>query len=100
MYACITETERRRNIQKAYNEKHSITPQTIIKDIRGVLEISTRAETDSEVKAAKKQYTAIEKARLIESLTEQMKDAAKILEFEHAAFLRDKINELKGLKKR
>ncbi|MDR0903582.1 MAG: excinuclease ABC subunit UvrB [Ruminococcus sp.] len=99
MYACITETERRRNIQKAYNEKHGITPQTIIKDIRDVLEISTRAETDSEVKAAKKQYTAIEKARLIESLTEQMKDAAKILEFEHAAFLRDKINELKGIKK-
>jgi excinuclease ABC subunit B len=99
MYACISETERRRNIQMRFNKEHGITPTTIIKDVRDVLEISTRAETDSEVKAAKKQYTAIEKMRLIESLTEQMRDAAKILEFEHAAYLRDKINELKGIKK-
>jgi excinuclease ABC subunit B len=99
MYACISETERRRSIQMKFNETHGITPTTIIKDVRDVLEISTRAETDSEVKAAKKQYTAIEKMRLIESLTEQMRDAAKILEFEHAAYLRDKINELKGIKK-
>jgi excinuclease ABC subunit B len=99
MYACISETDRRRKIQVAYNEAHGITPTTIIKDIRGVLEISTRAETDSDVKAAKKQYTAIERQKLIEKLTLEMKDAAKILEFEHAAFLRDKINEIKGIKK-
>jgi excinuclease ABC subunit B len=99
MYACITETERRRTIQQRYNKEHNITPETIKKDIRDVLEISTRSEADSEVKAAKKQYTPLERQKLIEKLTAEMKDAAKILEFEHAAFLRDKINELKGIKK-
>jgi excinuclease ABC subunit B len=100
MYACITETDRRRSIQKAYNESHGITPTTVKKDVRDVLEISTRVEADSEVKAAKTQYTPLERQRLIEKLTAEMKDAAKILEFEHAAFLRDKINELRGIKKR
>ncbi|MDR0992418.1 MAG: excinuclease ABC subunit UvrB [Ruminococcus sp.] len=96
MERCIAETDRRRKIQIAYNEKHGIKPRTIQKDIRGILEISSKTATDKEIKHAKKQYTAAERARLIEKLTAEMKDAAKILEFEHAAYLRDRINELRG----
>ena len=82
-----------------YNEKHGIKPKTIIKEVRDVIEISTKVETDSKTaKSKQKQMSAAEKQALIEKLTEEMKNAAKILEFEHAAYLRDKINELKGKK--
>ena len=97
----ITETERRRKIQMDYNEKHGIKPKTIIKEVRDVIEISTKVETDSKTaKSKQKQMSAAEKQALIEKLTEEMKNAAKILEFEHAAYLRDKINELNGIKKK
>jgi excinuclease ABC subunit B len=97
MENAILETERRRKIQMEYNEKNGIIPKTIIKDVRDVIEISTKAEADGETnKAKKKQMTAAEKQALIEKLTEEMKNAAKILEFEHAAYLRDRIAELKG----
>lgn len=96
MERAITETERRRKIQMDYNEKHGIKPKTIIKEVRDVIEISTKVETDSKTaKSKQKQMSATEKQALIEKLTEEMKNAAKILEFEHAAYLRDKINELK-----
>lgn len=96
MERAITETERRRKIQMDYNEKHGIKPKTIIKEVRDVIEISTKVETDSKTaKSKQKQMSAAEKQALIEKLTEEMKNAAKILEFEHAAYLRDKINELK-----
>lgn len=99
MERAITETERRRKIQMDYNEKHGIKPKTIIKEVRDVIEISTKVETDSKTaKNKQKQMSAAEKQALIEKLTEEMKNAAKILEFEHAAYLRDKINELKGKK--
>ena len=99
MERAITETERRRKIQMDYNEKHGIKPKTIIKEVRDVIEISTKVETDSKTaKSKQKQMSAAEKQVLIEKLTEEMKNAAKILEFEHAAYLRDKINELKGKK--
>lgn len=99
MERAITETERRRKIQIDYNEKHGIKPKTIIKEVRDVIEISTKVETDSKTaKSKQKQMSAAEKQALIEKLTEEMKNAAKILEFEHAAYLRDKINELKGKK--
>lgn len=101
MERAITETERRRKIQMDYNEKHGIKPKTIIKEVRDVIEISTKVETDSKTaKSKQKQMSAAEKQALIEKLTEEMKNAAKILEFEHAAYLRDKINELKGIKKK
>lgn len=90
----ITETNRRRELQLAYNKEHGIVPKTIIKDIRDVIEISSKAEVDD--KAAKKKMSKKEKDELIAKLTAQMKEAAKLLEFEHAAYLRDKINELKG----
>lgn len=96
MENAIMETERRRGLQMDYNEAHGIIPKTIIKDVREVIEISTRAETDQKTsKAKQKRMTPEEREAMIKKLTEEMKNAAKILEFEHAAYLRDKINELK-----
>ena len=96
MENAIMETERRRKLQMDFNEAHGIIPQTIIKDVRDVIEISTRAETDKKTEGAKKKrMTTEEREAMIKKLTEEMKNAAKILEFEHAAYLRDKINELK-----
>ena len=76
----------------AYNEEHGIIPKTIVKDIRDVIEISGKEETEKKVS---KKLSKKEREELIKDLTLQMKEAAKLLEFEHAAFLRDKINELK-----
>ncbi|MGN0598480.1 MAG: excinuclease ABC subunit UvrB [Oscillospiraceae bacterium] len=99
MENAIMETERRRKLQLDYNEKHGIKPKTIIKDVREVIKISSKAETDGKTsKQKQKQMTAAEKQALIEKLTAEMKNAAKLLEFEHAAYLRDRINELKGKK--
>ncbi len=93
MERAILETERRRSIQMAFNKKHGIVPKTIVKDIRDVLEISTKEKTE---KAIDKQMSRQEKEELIKQLTAQMKEAAKLLEFEHAAYLRDKIKTLRG----
>ena len=99
MESAINETERRRKIQLEYNEKHGIKPKTIIKDVRDVIKISSKSETDGKTsKQKQKQMSAAEKQALIEKLTVEMKNAAKLLEFEHAAYLRDRINELKGTK--
>ena len=99
MESAISETERRRKIQLEYNEKHGIKPKTIIKDVRDVIKISSKSETDGKTsKQKQKQMSAAEKQALIEKLTVEMKNAAKLLEFEHAAYLRDRINELKGKK--
>ena len=92
MERAIEETYRRRDKQIAYNEVHGIVPQTITKDVREILEISSRD------KAGKKRMSRDEKQKLIIRLTEEMKAAAKILEFEHAAYLRDKIEKLKSEK--
>lgn len=94
MERAITETERRRAKQMAYNESHGIVPQTIQKDVRDVIEITTKAEVEK--KTSGKKLRGKEKQALIEQLTVQMKEAAKLLEFEHAAYLRDKIKELEG----
>ncbi len=98
MSRAITETERRRSLQMAYNEEHGIVPKTIIKEVRDVLEITSRSEIEE--KTGTKKMSAREKQELIEKLTKDMKTAAEMLEFEHAAFLRDKIRELKGEKNR
>ncbi len=92
MERAINETERRRSIQTAYNTEHGIVPKTIIKSVRDVLEITSKKDVDEKTK--KKKLTAAEKKELIAKLTEEMKNAAKLLEFEHAAYLRDKIREL------
>ena len=90
MERAITETLRRRGIQEAYNEAHGIKPQTIKKDVRDIIEITDKKALD---KAGRK-MTAKERKVMIEKLTREMKEAAKLLEFEHAAFIRDKIREL------
>lgn len=96
MERAITETERRRSLQMAFNEEHGIVPKTIIKEVRDVLEITSKNKVEE--KAKKKKLSATERQRLIDKLTVEMKNAAKMLEFEHAAYLRDKIKELKGEK--
>ncbi|PKE34023.1 excinuclease ABC subunit B [Macrococcoides caseolyticum] len=95
MQFAIDETSRRRSIQEAYNEKHGITPTTINKKIRDV--ISTTLETDEEQKPVqKKKLTKKERARTIEQLEHEMKEAAKALDFERATELRDALFELKA----
>lgn len=94
MERAIIETERRRSLQIAFNEEHGIVPKTIIKEVRNVLEITSKNKVETKTK--QKKMSPAEKQQLIERLTIEMKNAAKMLEFEHAAYLRDKINELKG----
>ncbi len=96
MRKAIGETERRRKIQMEYNEEHGIVPKTIVKGVRDIIEISSKEDTE---KSSKKKLTARERISLIEKLTKEMKAAAKLLEFEHAAYLRDRINELQNEKK-
>lgn len=93
MKKAIVETNRRRTIQQKYNEENGITPKTIIKKVNDILEISTHSDKslDNIGKMSREQ-----KAELIKQLTKEMQAAAKLLEFEHAAFLRDKIRQLKG----
>lgn len=92
MEKAITETLRRRTLQQKYNEEHGITPQTIKKSVRDVLEITSKENVEGR---SKKRLSKKEREALIQKLTAEMKEAAKLLEFEHAAYLRDKINELK-----
>lgn len=93
MEKAIVETERRRAIQQRYNEEHHIIPQTITKKVSDIIEISTHQQDD---KKPKQKMTRAEREKLIEQLTKEMKAAAKLLEFEHAAYLRDKIKSLQG----
>ena len=92
MEAAITETERRRAIQTAYNEAHGIVPQTIRKDVREVLEISAGGRSAKNKKGMR--LTRAEREELIRQLTREMHNASRLLEFEHAAMLRDRIKEL------
>ena len=94
MERAISETYRRREVQLAYNKEHGIVPQTIKKDVREILEISTKEHTEKLGKG-KKRMSQTELRLTIEKLTAEMKNAAQILEFEHAAYLRDKIKKLK-----
>lgn len=92
MERAITETERRRTIQMAYNEAHSIVPKTIVKSIREGIEISDHKEN---AKLSGQRMSKAEREQLITRLTREMKEAARLLEFEHAAFLRDRIDRLR-----
>ena len=97
MDKAIKETERRRKIQKQYNDEHGIIPQTIHKDVRAVIEATKVSEEVSEYVADdnKKELTAKEKKALIKKYTDEMMEAAKNLQFERAAELRDIIEDLK-----
>ena len=92
MQKAIQETYRRREIQQRYNTEHGITPQTIRKEIRDVLEISV---TDKKDGKGGKKMSRKETEAAIAKLTAEMREAARLLEFEHAAYLRDKIAKLK-----
>ena len=92
MEQAITETERRRAIQMAYNQEHGIVPKTIVKSIRDTIEISDKAEN---AKNGTRRLSKAEREQLITRLTREMKEAARLLEFEHAAFLRDRIDKLR-----
>ena len=90
MRGAIDETNRRRDIQMRYNEENGITPATIKKKVADVIEIGKKVKPESE-----KKLSRLEKEKLIEKLTAEMRDAAKRLEFEQAAYIRDRIKELR-----
>ena len=92
MENAINETNRRREIQSEYNKKHGIVPKTIVKEIRDVIDIAARADKGGKIK---KQLSREEKQSLIKQYTSLMREAAKVLDFEQAAYFRDKITELK-----
>ena len=98
MYRAIKETARRRAIQQKYNEEHGIVPKTIIKGIRDVIDIGNGVNGESTRKKSDKprKMTKAELEKTITELTRQMKEASRKLEFEQAAFIRDKINELRS----
>jgi len=94
--AAVDETERRRRIQMAYNAANGITPQTIKKAVRDLIEIGlSGAKTEKAAEKPVKSMTRDEKTALAEELTRQMKEAARLLDFERAAYLRDKIAALR-----
>ena len=93
MNEAITETRRRRSIQEKYNEEHGITPQTIQKEIR---EVITNTDKDSKKKKKTKEPTRKEKEQIMETIEQEMREAAKSLNFERAMELRDILLEMKA----
>ncbi|MBO6235119.1 MAG: UvrB/UvrC motif-containing protein, partial [Schwartzia sp.] len=98
MQRAINETLRRRTVQEQYNKKHRITPKTIVKPVKELIETTLVAEEPAEYGTGKKKHkmTKKEKDALIRTLTKEMQDASRALEFERAAELRDMIFELEG----
>ena len=94
MRGALDETERRRRIQDEYNHKNGITPKTIIKSVRDLIEISSPTAERKGRTGVK--MTKAEKEKEIARLEKQMKEAAKMMEYEYAAVLRDQIIELRG----
>ena len=95
MERAIIETNRRREKQEKYNREHGIVPKTIVKDVHEIIEISQSInDEEGYAKLSRK-----DREQLIREMTAEMKAAAKLLEFEHAAFLRDKIEKLKNIKR-
>ena len=108
MERAITETNRRRKIQKEYNDAHGITPQTIIKAVRDMIDLKDRSKEElsrSESKSKKLEdkienaanLSKKDKDKLIADLTGEMQKAAKNLDFERAAYLRDRVKKLRGV---
>lgn len=93
MERAITETLRRREIQQAYNEEHGIVPKTIVKDVREILEITSKVDKKS---AKGRRLTKAQRLDLIDQMTKEMRAAARILDFETAAYYRDEITKLEN----
>ena len=91
MRGAIDETNRRREIQMKYNEEHGITPESVKKKVAEVIEIGRKAKPEND-----KKLTRLQREKLIEELTAEMREAAKALEFEKAAYIRDRIKELRN----
>ena len=100
MGAAITETERRRKVQTEYNQKHGITPKTIVKPIHDLIDLGAAVSENGNgtKKKNEKKLSKAEREKLIEELTVRMKDCAKRLEFESAAKIRDRIQALRSYK--
>ena len=96
MQRAIDETERRREKQDAFNKAHGITPKTVIKSVRNLLEISAESDPTPDRQGQAPALTKQQRAEKIAKLEKEMKEAAKMLEFELAAALRDQIIELRG----
>ncbi|MEL1195841.1 helicase-related protein, partial [Staphylococcus epidermidis] len=100
MRNAMDETKRRRSIQEAYNEAHHMTPKTIIKPVRDAISVVQSVEHPEEVKMTNEidfdSMSKAEKLEMVERLSEQMRNAAKKLDFEQAATLRDTILEIKS----
>jgi len=96
MKAAIDETNRRRKIQMAYNEANGITPQTVVKAVRDLIEIGKKKEEGKTLPKlpAKDKLSESDRLHLVEEMTKEMKEAAKKLEFERAAYLRDQIAKI------
>ena len=99
MQATINETERRRGIQIAYNKAHGIVPKTVIKGVRDIIEIGSKDDSRKSRKGkgkdAPRKLNASEREKMIAELTREMKSAAAKLEFEQAAYLRDRIKRIR-----
>ena len=91
MKGAIDETNRRREIQMRYNAEHGIVPQSVQKKVADIIELGKKPEAEK-----KKKLTRPEREKLIAELTVEMREAARALEFEKAAYLRDRIKELRG----
>ena len=98
MRAAIDETERRRAKQQAYNEAHGITPKTIVKSVRDLIDISQSAAEAVAYTEEGRKLTRREREQEIERLEKEMRKAAKMLEFEYAAVIRDRLVKLRGEK--
>ena len=96
MRLAMDETERRRGLQDAFNKEHGIVPKTIIKSVRNLMEISKEIDEDKEFDFNSKQLTKLQRMEAIAKLEKEMREASKLLEFEYAAIIRDKIIKLRG----
>ncbi len=95
MEGAIRETDRRRKIQTEYNKAHGIVPKTIVKGVRDIIDIGAVEDTSKKKsEKVKKKMTAQEREKLIASMTVEMKNAARRLDFEKAAYLRDEIKRI------